>query len=302
MAKQQDSLDTNPSLIGKIVAIMPASLPAKIYNALSIIPAFKKIMNQIILSRIPTQIDIAEGTIMLDQTDVAVSGSLAIGAFEKTEIDLFRRCLKPGMTVVDIGANIGYYTVIAAKNIGSNGKLFAYEPENRNYSFLEKNIGINKLTNVIPFKIGISDKKGTNKLYLDDDNKGRHSFVFNEDKSAISIETDTLDESLRRYGSPTIDIIKIDIEGAEFLALQGMKETIKRSPNLIIFSELYPKGMRKLGGDPRKYLENLVESGFSLSIIDGDSNKVTPISDIQEFVDYFPGGEAFRNIIASKIG
>ena len=96
---------------------------------------------------------------MLDQTDVAVSGSLALGVFENAEIDLFRKCLKPNLTIVDIGANIGYYTVIAGKNVGHGGQSICLRTGNQKPFFLKNNIEINKLTNVIPLKIGLSDKK-----------------------------------------------------------------------------------------------------------------------------------------------
>jgi len=275
-------------------------MPAKIYNNLSVIPPFRKILNKIILSKIPSQITIPEGTLLLDQTDVAVSASLALGVFENTEIDLFRKCLKRGFSVVDIGANIGYYTVIAAKSVGPEGKVFSYEPENINHSFLEKNIKANNFSNVTALKIGLSDKKGSNKLYLDKNNKGRHTLAYEKNKECLTIDTDTLDNSLKKYGSPKIDLIKIDIEGAEFMALEGMKETINRSPELILFTELYPKAMERLGGNALAYLDDLKGLGFSLSVIDEDTKQVTPIKDIGQFMRDFPKGESFKNILAVK--
>ena len=275
----------NVSIIRKVLTFLPASLPAKIYHAASLVPAFKTILNKIILSRIPTQITIPEGIIMLDQTDVAVSGALALGAFENTEADLFRKCLKPNLVIIDIGANIGYYAIIAGKGIGPRGKIFAYEPENRNFSFLKKNIEANKLANVIPLKIALSNEKGMSKLYLDEDNKGRHSLAYEKNKECLVIETDTLDNSLEQFGSPAVDIIKIDIEGAEFLALGGMTETIRRNPNLIIFSEFYPRAIIKLGGNPLAYLKKLVEFGFSLSDIDENAKRVVSITNIKQYIN-----------------
>ena len=105
---------------------------------------------------------------------------------------------------------------------------------------------------------------------------------------------------MKQYGSPAIDIIKIDIEGAEFLALDGMEETIKRSPDLILFTEFYPKAITRLGGDPLIYLEKLIEFGFSLSVIDEDSKQITPITDVHKFMQNFPKGESFKNIFAIK--
>ena len=89
---QEGEAETSISIVGKIISFFPVSLPAKIYNTLSIVPVFRVILNKIILSRIPPKIIIPEGLIVLDQTDVAVSGSLALGVFENAEIDLFRKC------------------------------------------------------------------------------------------------------------------------------------------------------------------------------------------------------------------
>ena len=110
MSKQQtDDTRTSTLMMKKLVSFLPTSLPVKIYNTLSVVPIFKTILNKIILSQIPVQITIPEGIILLDQTDVAVSGSLALGAFENTEINLFRKCLKQDSIIVDIGARYNGY-------------------------------------------------------------------------------------------------------------------------------------------------------------------------------------------------
>ena len=301
MPTQKDKIIVdNMPIMGKMISFLPVSLPPKIYRAASLVPVVRTILNKFILSIIPVQITIPEGVIMLDQTDVAVSGSLALGVFENTEINLFRKYLKPNLVVVDIGANIGYYTIIAGKHIGPEGQVFAYEPEDRNYSLLKKNIEANGLANTIPIKIGLSKNHSICKLYLDENNKGRHSLAFKKNKEESTIETDTLDNSLKQHGSPKVDIIKMDIEGAEFLALDGMRETIKRSPYLIIFTEFYPKAIIALGGDPLTYLKKLIEFGFSISVIDEDSGQITPILNTEQFMQNFPGGESFKNIFAVK--
>ncbi len=299
MKKQQ--VNTVISLgLKKILKFMPPSLPVKIYKTLSIFPPFKIILDKIILSIIPSQINIPEGIIELDQSDVVVSGSLALGAFENTEIELFRQSIKKGSTVADIGANIGYYSVIAGKCVGPIGKVFSYEPEKRNFDLLSKNIQINQLSNVTPIMCALSNKEGVSRLYLDENNKGHHSLVYDKDKKYTVIETDTLDNSLKKYGSPKIDIIKMDVEGAEFLALEGMKETIERNPDVILFTEFLPKAIKSLGGEPLAFLKKLISMNFGLSLIDEDSKRLEPIIDIEKFVRNFPKGESFHHIYAIK--
>ena len=237
----------------------------------------------------------------MDRADVAVSGALALGSFEKTEVELFRQILKESMNVVDIGAHIGYYTLIAGRRVGPSGKVFSYEPEKLNFSFLKRNIDLNKLNNVQIHNHGIADISDKRTLYLDNHNRGHNSLANDKKKrSTVEISLETLDNALDKYGSPKIDIIKMDIEGAEVLALAGMKKTIARNPKIIIFTEFYPKAIERLGHSPMAFLKELITLGFSLSVINEDKSSLTNIENLEKFVSDFPGGEAFRNILATR--
>jgi len=272
------------NIIKKILGIFPSDLPNKIYNLLIIFPPFAWLANLLVKSIIPTSIKIEEGTVFLNKSDIGVSGALALGSFERVELDIFRKTIEEGMNIVDIGANIGLYSIISAKRVGINGKVFVYEPEPTNINFLKKNIDSNNLKNVFIETKAMSNSAGNTKLFITKDNKGTHSLANNRSvKDYINIETDTLDNSLKKYGSPKIDIIKMDIEGAEILAIDGMRETIKNSPNLIIFSEFYPKAIIRLGGSPIGYLEKLRDLGFSIFLINEKTKKLEPLDDLDSF-------------------
>src|SRR5690349_13366164 len=175
--------------IKKMLRIFPSDFPNKIYNILIVFPPFAYIINSFIKSRIPESINIPEGKIFLNKSDVGVSGALALGSFERTEIDIFRLNIKPGMNVVDIGANIGYYTVIASNRVGINGKVFSYEPEPANLRFLRKNVTQDNINNVIIENHAISDKSGSQTFYLTKENKGTHSLVNNRDtKDTLTVQ------------------------------------------------------------------------------------------------------------------
>ncbi len=289
-------------LLKKTLKILPPSTPVKIYRVISIFPFLKKIANRFIKMGIPRFLKIEEGKLELDQSDVAVSGSLALGSFEETEVNIFREKLEAGMTVIDIGANIGYYTIIAGKRIGVNGKVLAFEPEENNFSLLSRNIALNKLTNVTALKIALTNKLGGELLYLDDNNKGHHSLSSKnpETEKKIKVRTNTLDGILENFGSPKVDIIKMDIEGAEVLVLEGMTKTIGKNPKLIIFTEFYPEAIKRLGYSPLKFLKNLMDSGFSLSEIDENKKCLKKINNIEIFVSNFPKGESFTNLYAIR--
>jgi len=178
--------------------------------------------------------------------------------WEKYKTELFKQVITQGMTVVDIGANIGCYSLIAAKLVGKNGIVYAFEPEPRNYELLCKNIRINGFSNVIPIKKAASYKSGMSKLYYEKERIVNPSLLKENVLAAsghnilekggfIEEETISLDEFFRKVvGNSKIDVIKVDTEGAEGLMVDGA-ERILRSNNLKIFCEFWPEHLGFLG-------------------------------------------------------
>ena len=287
-------------LTKKTLSILPPTTPAKIYNTLIKIPVLKHIANNLIKSAIPDCLETDEWKLILDKDDVAMSGYLALGSYEPKTVKLFANSIKDGATVVDIGTNIGYYTIIVGKKVGQKGKVFGYEPNKDSLNLLLRNIQINNFKNIIPINVALSDDKGRRTLFFGD-NKCTHSFADNRKTGKNeTVETDTLDNSLKKYGSPKIDVIKMDIEGAEMLALEGMMETIERSPGLIIFTEFYPKAFKRLGKSPIKFLERLRGLNFSISVINEDKKELSPLNDFDAFVSSFPDDESYKNLYVVK--
>lgn len=200
------------------------------------------------------------------------------GFYEKYETDLFKKIVKNGMVVVDIGANIGYYTLIAAELVGKNGKVFAFEPEPQNYALLVRNIEVNGYKNVVPVQKAVSDKVGTTRLYLSPDgNTGWHRIYDSHNGwDSIEIETVTLDEFFKDKEGE-IDIIKMDVEGAELTILQGMSQILKRNDSLKIFTEFSPTLLEKFGSSPEEYLNQLINHGFKIYGVDERKEQIKPI-------------------------
>lgn len=287
-------------LTKKTLSFLPPTAPAKIYNTLIKVPALKQITNGLIKSSIPDCLETDEWKLMLDRDDVAMSGYLALGSYEPETVNLFKNSIREGATVVDIGTNIGYYSIIAGKKVGSGGKVFSYEPNQGSFSRLQQNIQINNFKNITPVNIALSDKPGERLLFFGD-NKCTHSFADNRKTGKNElVKTDTLDNSLKKYGLPKINVIKMDIEGAEILALEGMIETIERSPGLIIFTELYPKAIKRLDKSPIDFLKRLKELNFSISIIDEDKKRLIPLNDFKVFISGFKDDESYKNLYAIK--
>jgi FkbM family methyltransferase len=187
--------------------------------------------------------------------------------YEPFETALFKKELKVGQTVLDIGANIGYYTLIAAKLVGPRGKVYAFEPDPDNFVLLKKNVETNGYTNVVLVNQAVSDKTRTAKLFLNKTNKGDHRLYDSKDgRPSISVQTVKLDDFFKKLDKK-IHFIKMDIQGSEARALNGMKALIRRNSSLGLVTEFSPGSLKLNGQNPRKYLETLGQLGFKLKEI-----------------------------------
>lgn len=200
------------------------------------------------------------------------------GSYERYTTALFEQLVSRGMSVVDVGANIGYYTLLAAKLVGEKGKVFAFEPEPRNYALLLKNIELNSYKNIIPLRKAVSIKSGKVKLFLDKLEPGAHSLyrVREDATEAILVDAVSLDGFFKGRECP-IDIIKVDVEGSEMAVLLGMPEIVRNNNNLKIFTEFYPPGLQSSGFSAQEYWGKLIESGFNyIYLINEQKQRLEP--------------------------
>lgn len=173
---------------------------------------------------------------------------------EKVDWDVFievylrdvynKAILKKGLTVVDVGAHIGLYTVLAAEKVGSTGRVIAIEPAPKNYEQLQEHILLNNFNNVTAVPMALSDHTGLEKLYiasLSICNSLNPNVVPQEKRtdSYVKVKVDTLDDLLKSLNIKKIDILKIDAEGAELQVLRGAEETLKNNPDLKIIAASY---------------------------------------------------------------
>jgi FkbM family methyltransferase len=196
----------------------------------------------------------------LNPNDLYVSAPIYCeGIYEPQVTELFGTIIDEGMVVVDVGANLGYYTVFASKLVNQTGRVYAFEPEEKNYQFLLRNIQLNDCQNVNPERRAVSDRIGNMKLYLSDSNPGDHTLgeQTSEGRRTVDTQTITLDEVFKN--SSRVDIVKMDTQGHEMKCMRGMLQLIQSSPGLGIFMEFWPKGLIDNGSDPRDLLE-LIES------------------------------------------
>lgn len=197
------------------------------------------------------------------------------GVYEKFETDLVKQEIKRGDVVIDIGANIGYYTLIFARLVGDTGKVFAFEPDPTNFELLRKNIEVNGYKNVVLEQRALSDKVGKIFLELSKQNTAGHHISSEPRTTENSIQVDavTADDYFRNF-ERKINFIKMDVEGAESIVLRGMAHILNTSEDLKMMVEYNPEAIRNVGLEPASYLEMLTKSGFRLMEIDDKNMKI----------------------------
>jgi FkbM family methyltransferase len=203
---------------------------------------------------------------------------LRSGRVERFTVQLLRELVKPGMVVVDVGAYLGYYTLLAARGTGSTGEVHAFECNPVNHRFLLHNLRLNELLgNVVASTSAVSDRPGRLPFFV----RGwdlSESSLWQESHTTdvIEVPSTTLDEEL---GGQPVDVLKMDIEGGEVLALDGMTATIAASPNLIMFVECNPSALAASGSSAGQLVERLRGLGFDVAEIDEKGRACGPVTE-----------------------
>jgi FkbM family methyltransferase len=207
---------------------------------------------------------------------------LTQGNWEPFLMYLFKKSICPGMTVVDVGAHIGLYALVASTLVGPEGKVYAFEPELQNYDLLQKNIKANGFTNVIPLRKVVQDRPGTAKLYLHPERSELHSVrKLGKGAKAIVVEAISLDDFLV---GQKVDVVKIDVEGAEMAVLQGMQRIISENQEIKVFWEFVPQFLTEAGADPRHFLAKLVAHGFTIYELDDHRREIVHVADVSRLL------------------
>ncbi len=196
-----------------------------------------------------------------------------LGWYEHETVIISKKYIKPGMKILDIGGDIGYFTRLFSKLTGQTGTVWVFEPEPNSYKMLRKNISSSKYKNVISIPKALSDKEEIVTLFQMDV-PAKHSFyntskINNEIKckKEIKIHATTIDNFLELQGNPKIDFIKMDIEGAEPKALKGMLKTAKKSRKLIMLIEYNARALELGGSTALKFLKQIYDMGFTIQAI-----------------------------------
>lgn len=197
------------------------------------------------------------------------------------ELGFLWNWLQPGMTVLDAGSLYGVYTVTAAMRVGDSGRVIAMEPSREAYAVLTRNIALNNLTNVTLIQLALGLRSGRTLLYHHRD-PGQNSFAWDAASTGVEeVGVTTLDGLLARLNIQRLDVLKLDVEGAELPAIQGGAESLRRFCPVII-AEIHPERSRRLGCEPEDFLGYLLAHRYTVFQYSPTSRKLRTIKTIAE--------------------
>ena len=241
------------------------------------------------------------GTLYLDEADpVITAGLVAIGQWEPGLTALFGAHIQPGMTVLDIGAHVGYYACQAGRLVGPTGLVVAFEPSPRNFELLQANVWRNGLTNVVCFPWAVADAPGFAQLHLSAVNSGDHRiYAHEEGRASTTVRVAALDslEVLR----PPVDVVKIDVQGSEEAVFRGAAGLFADSPGALVVVEFAPSDIRAFGGDPRGLLDTYRALGYTIRVQHSEEKGVIDLTD-DEILEFCSAndGTMHTNLVLTK--
>ncbi len=227
----------------------------------------------------------------------------ATGQWEPFESTLVQSLLGPGDVFVDVGANIGYFSVLAAERVGGAGQVFAFEPDPENYRLLEANLALNGFgprSHTVCAALAEADGEGV--LYLSNDNLGDHQ-VFAAADTRRHIPIKLLDGG--RYlaaRAARVDLLKVDTQGAEHAVLSGLLPYLQGRPTLRLLVELTPLSLRQAGASGRQLVALLAQLELPFWIVDHLQHRLVAtdpeaLSVWCDNVDAVPADAGFMNIL-----
>jgi FkbM family methyltransferase len=235
---------------------------------------------------------------------ISFSSEVLSQKYEQETSSVLKTYVRPGMTVLDVGAHVGCHALLAARLVGSEGKVYAFEPSPDNFALLRKNVELNGYKNVDLIPKAVAEKTGTVTFHLSPEGNDRNA-IFKSSRASgrgrsVEVQTVSLDDFLEQKGWPKVDFIKIDVEGAEPLVLQGMTRLLKRSTQLALIAEFAPACIKDSGRNPGDFLSQVAGCGFQINVLQG-AGQTTPLhaADFTSFAQEVEK-EGMKNLLCYK--
>ena len=230
------------------------------------------------------------------------------GVWEPYETQLVLNLLEPGGVFVDVGANLGYFSILAAACVGEQGRVYAFEPDPDNFALLQANSETNGFgQRICAVNAALAERDGSGRLYLSEDNLGDHQ-LFDVDGERATREIRMLQGGafLTAESVSQISLLKVDTQGSEFAVMAGMLPFLRAQPQPTqILIELTPLSLRQAGASGRALIGSLETLGEPFWIVDHIEHRLvaTPAADLARWcdnVDATPGDQGFMNILVGQ--
>jgi FkbM family methyltransferase len=206
---------------------------------------------------------------------------LVIADYRGLHTKYLKQNIKPGDVVIDVGANIGYFTCLLSKLVGKSGHVYSFEPELNNFKMLKMNVEENNCSNVTIEQKAVSDKSGIVKLNMSESSTAHSIYEKFDDGRTIDVETISFDDY---FGKKTIDYIKSNAQGADYPMFLGMPNLLEYSKKLSVWLEFDPFLIREQGSTPEIFLEFLKNNNFEVKVVRDYFKKPKKIDNILEYV------------------
>jgi FkbM family methyltransferase len=208
-----------------------------------------------------------------------------IGIMGAGETNLFGKLIKPGMTVIDIGANQGLYSLLFSRLVSDSGRVFSFEPNPTLFNALQRNIILNSAENIQAFPVALGSTEARMTLYSSLINSGDNrmgSKPFFHEASSVAVER--FDKILPQIKA---DFVKIDVQGWEMNVVEGMSGLFEASPSVSVLMEFWPKGLKQAGTHPKDLLAFFARKGFTIHRLEGKDRfcKINPNDEIPHSAD-----------------
>jgi len=244
-------------------------------------------------------VTVHDARIVLNPRDPVISGALTLNVYERAETRVFLQLLRPGAVLLDVGANVGYYTALGMRALGPAGKVIALEPDPESFSFLQQTVQANSGAPVLCINKAAGRESGTGTLFTSTENRGDNRMYSNQlADSSCAVEIVSIDELLAELGVRQVDIVKIDVQGFEHYVLAGMRHTFAASRDVAMMMEFWPSGISAARSDPGAVLEMLEAQAFRLFEI-LPSGAVQRLNGHNDLIRRYPDRH-YANLLALK--
>lgn len=201
------------------------------------------------------------------------------GDFEKTEREFIQRFLRPGDVFLDVGANAGLYSVLAAKRVGDQGKIHAFEPDPGGFSLLRVNVDLNDVRNVILNRMVVSNDNGVVKFGSCPDAafSSMRQNAYHQTRGNLEwfeVDSVSLDAYVERQRLERVDLVKVDVEGAELDVLLGASVVLRRTPAPVLMIEFCDVTTAGFGYEANQLPQLLEGYGYQLYHYDPEQQRL----------------------------